>query len=480
MLKGVRLAKQPLRIGEEVFDKLRNKSLNRIEARISRLENTGKSSLFSTAKSDQSSCSLLAYLRLKRSPYDNETLSAIYNEYFHPEGIPLPPLPPMHMDAVFYSPNCNLGFTLKNAEGASYIQYEDYLLHLASLFVVLVCLQVYFSWKELNHLTSSYAYRLSYLTVAMQTSTDSQIAIGFTTLSLSMTKGYLIMYTLGFLFIFLSAFPSARSFFMIVEAQGLIRPSAPAQAVAAEEDEQNQEGEEHEQEETVNNEVNNNRHSRRIVSVIFTLYYVSFFVMCYAFVFVLTRPHKYAFRLLMMLLFFMNSYWIPQICRNISLGSSRSFSWSFIVGMSVCRLGLPLIILLLCEPVLGFAPNYKASLAIVAYVFMQVIILLLQESFGPRFFLPSFLFSSKSIYDYHPVIHTEDLETLVSNSNTCPICMQTIELPSEGSALHPSSIMLRRNYMLTPCHHLYHRQCLMQWMELHSICPMCRSRLPPI
>merc|ERR1712146_561750 len=30
----------------------------------------------------------------------------------------------------------------------------------------------------------------------------------------------------------------------------------------------------------------------------------------------------------------------------------------------------------------------------------------------------------------------------------------------------------------TPCNHLFHRECLMRWMDEKMICPLCRARLP--
>jgi hypothetical protein len=38
----------------------------------------------------------------------------------------------------------------------------------------------------------------------------------------------------------------------------------------------------------------------------------------------------------------------------------------------------------------------------------------------------------------------------------------------------------RRGYMLAPCDHLFHRECLVQWMEVKMECPICRTELPSL
>lgn len=38
----------------------------------------------------------------------------------------------------------------------------------------------------------------------------------------------------------------------------------------------------------------------------------------------------------------------------------------------------------------------------------------------------------------------------------------------------------RQGYMLAPCDHLFHRSCLVQWMDVKMECPICRSDLPAL
>ena len=38
----------------------------------------------------------------------------------------------------------------------------------------------------------------------------------------------------------------------------------------------------------------------------------------------------------------------------------------------------------------------------------------------------------------------------------------------------------RHGYMLAPCDHLFHRECLVQWMDVKLVCPICRTELPTL
>ncbi|KAL4309213.1 hypothetical protein GQ457_01G001300 [Hibiscus cannabinus] len=53
---------------------------------------------------------------------------------------------------------------------------------------------------------------------------------------------------------------------------------------------------------------------------------------------------------------------------------------------------------------------------------------------------------------------------LNSEFNQCAICMDEFE---EGTQV-----------MQMPCKHLYHKDCLFPWLELHNSCPVCRHELP--
>ncbi|XP_048552144.1 E3 ubiquitin-protein ligase SIRP1-like, partial [Triticum urartu] len=50
-------------------------------------------------------------------------------------------------------------------------------------------------------------------------------------------------------------------------------------------------------------------------------------------------------------------------------------------------------------------------------------------------------------------------------ASVCAICKDDL----------PLAVAARR----LPCGHLYHSVCIVQWLEMHNSCPVCRSCLPP-
>jgi hypothetical protein len=77
---------------------------------------------------------------------------------------------------------------------------------------------------------------------------------------------------------------------------------------------------------------------------------------------------------------------------------------------------------------------------------------------------------SESIMMTETVNHC-DRNTNSSNPRAtldCVICYNAIDVHN------------RRGYMLAPCDHIFHRECLIQWMDIKMECPICRTELPSI
>ena len=39
---------------------------------------------------------------------------------------------------------------------------------------------------------------------------------------------------------------------------------------------------------------------------------------------------------------------------------------------------------------------------------------------------------------------------------------------------------ISKPYMITPCKHVFHTECLESWMNMKNECPYCRRPIPPI
>ncbi|KAG6420921.1 hypothetical protein SASPL_117466 [Salvia splendens] len=71
--------------------------------------------------------------------------------------------------------------------------------------------------------------------------------------------------------------------------------------------------------------------------------------------------------------------------------------------------------------------------------------------------------ASKNAVQGLPDIHIT-AEMLESDSSQCAVCKDTFELNEEAKQM--------------PCKHIYHKDCILPWLELHNSCPVCRYELP--
>lgn len=164
-------------------------------------------------------------------------------------------------------------------------------------------------------------------------------------------------------------------------------------------------------------------------------------------------------------------YWVPQIALDAVKGHKSSLSTKFIVGVSICRLLLPLYTWGCPESIFNgeLIPEVPGPPGFVVFliVFVQIVqvgIMLTQKRFGPRWFVPWMCLPN--VYNYYRRIELDE-EFGVPE---CVVCMAEIDL-KQG----------RKNTVITPCGHLFHDQCLQQWIDVGKMeCPICRRELPPI
>ncbi|KAK6594535.1 hypothetical protein H4I96_10266 [Botrytis cinerea] len=213
------------------------------------------------------------------------------------------------------------------------------------------------------------------------------------------------------------------------------------------------------------------------------------------------------------------SLWIPQIKRNITRNCRKALLWRFVIVQSLLRLS-PFAYFFLYEDNFLFSESsWTAMMVLTGWVWCQLVVLYSQEVLGPRWAIPKRFGWYKEGWDYHPVLREDNVESgglpigLVKvplgspttpgfeetdmsaderdNSKAgirtvdCAICMQILEVPvvgigEEEGAKGVLGAWDRRSYMVTPCRHVFHTQCLVGWMKYRLQCPICREGLPPL
>ena len=206
------------------------------------------------------------------------------------------------------------------------------------------------------------------------------------------------------------------------------------------------------------------------------------------------------------------SFWIPQIYRNVMRNCRQAFTWEYVIGISILRL-LPIMYCYIkSSNTLSLATDPVAAAVLFSWVCLQVLALGIQQFLGPRLFVKESW--CPPAYDYHPLLQNDvgdvesgsllpigfvasaseakNKETKDKDSNNnikifdCAICMNEIEVPvvtSKETADRGNlgaSWLGRRTYMVTPCRHIFHSECLEGWMRLRLVCPICRESLPPL
>ncbi|CCF47053.1 transmembrane E3 ubiquitin-protein ligase [Colletotrichum higginsianum] len=208
------------------------------------------------------------------------------------------------------------------------------------------------------------------------------------------------------------------------------------------------------------------------------------------------------------------SFWVPQIHRNIVRNCRRALTWQFMIGQSVLRL-LPFAYFYVYDDNFLFAEtDRRAFLVFCAWLWVQLWVLAFQYVLGPRFGIPKSW--TPDAWDYHPVLREDGVESgglpigLLSEPGSpsldrvqsgenrdgkgssnlraidCAICREVLEVPvmrageEDPTAGGVVGVFTRRNYMVTPCRHIFHSACLEGWMRFRLQCPICREELPPL
>lgn len=219
-------------------------------------------------------------------------------------------------------------------------------------------------------------------------------------------------------------------------------------------------------------------------------------------------------------LIFLNSFiLVPQIIHNTLRKAAPDFSVNYLVCFGTLKY-LLFVFIRGCPyniPVIqyNYVWPYAGLLVIAASIFM----IRLQYLYGSKAIIPQRLrpktheyFQKKSTLSSIPVnssinsgasnasenailnnSQTTNESQLESECETCSICQEglaktvsSVDANSLADLIKSAFLknVLKRNFkscfMKTPCSHKFHCECLISWMEVKMICPICRANLPPI
>jgi hypothetical protein len=173
-------------------------------------------------------------------------------------------------------------------------------------------------------------------------------------------------------------------------------------------------------------------------------------------------------------------FWLPQIIRSVKKGRSSALTAEYLIGTSLCRLFHALYFLACPKNVLDVEPRGWIWYLVI-FIFLQVAVVLLQQRFGPAFFLPK-RFARAQVHDYHPALplSAADPEAPDESLGDCAICMEAIHTEDEKQLEHVTGGLLRnvgarRSYSLAPCQHLFHTECLEKWLAIKNLSPLSQA-----
>lgn len=454
-------------------------------------------------------CEYVVYLHLAPVPMTLDELRAIDQEYDDPMGRPVRTMPPMQVvDGIMYSPDCGVLVELgRGAETAApeglrrpamMAQVRAALLVGIGLLVVQIVLLV----RQMNATnTPSTMLRLLVVLVAMMNLSDGMLTMVCILGSATTQELYLPLLVSAFLAFALTVIFELRYMVAIrmtqmnersiglwtalrgqpmdaprntdAEGETLLPvaepPLPPVQAAPTAQ-----------------------ATSLMSEAAVLSQMYLRFFISIMAFLFLLLnaflwrKPFRYGFEFVVVVV--LSGSWFPQVYRNVVRGSHRLFGWSFIVLLLLIRLA-PVYYLTLYR---GNPFHHHFSPALAGTVSAMLLVLwglmLAQQRWGARFCIPDHWLPKA--YDYHPVLSGRDLElhqlvgemavdlAAATALSDCAVCMSSVTVPLGDDQTVARAA--RMQYMVTPCRHVFHSDCLEGWMKYKLQCPVCRSALPPL
>lgn len=458
-------------------------------------------------------CEIVSYIQFKKTKYIKSQLQQIDQELKYPTGIPLPnDIPLLEIENfLVYSPDC--GIILQKKTGIEFTGIKSEILskHLKYVLIGLLCiisiqLALYLRQIKVTR-TPGQLSIISIKTLYLLGYQDSLITLMSLFLFTFLDSLYLLLVSIAVISFIMCGIFELRFMVAVLSTQINERGSSwweilrGGTRVTEEGRETGEENERNSGNNTPEAAVttpedptptyNEESSFNGIFAAGFILTVLSTFLIFNSFLW--RKKYRIIFEYIGLVL--INSYWIPQFFRNTLKNRRKSFTWEFVIFTSLLRI-IPIAYfgLIRSNPLRHHYDPYLVA-TVLSWLFLQIFLLYLQSRLGPRFWVNEKWLPKA--YNYQPVLTLKDLEAgfvsdilegiklesenngIVETSCTCPICMNTLPLPvvvKDEARKNVNS----KGYMITPCHHIFHTECLENWMKYKLQCPVCRHSLPPV
>jgi hypothetical protein len=411
----------------------------------------------------------------------------------------------MSLIGAIHSPNCDFTASLNATAIRTDWEHTTSKAINYSFYMMLACLvQIVVLLRQLLHTQSqSAATRVSLLSVGWQTVVDALVCLAHIYLSLAMQPLFTAFASVAFFKLLIFCVIEMKYMAIIIQARN-----------------------------TSNGGQNTTELLRRQVAMLHLRFYVALVGSFLAFFYAGSE-----YRTIYILILY--SFWVPQIIQNVITEAKRPLHHYYIYGMSSTRLLAPLYIFAVpnnfLKEVYPDAPtNLFMCELLVLWVGIQTAVLIAQGKYGARFMIPARFLPPK--FDYSRPIPasmlppgalelppsdtpyestdraSQEVQALLPDGGaTSPernsrsgvtrnrikgsrgvsrtdsssmTCEPVREAPSHSLdcviCYNGIDVHNRKGYMLAPCNHVFHRECLVQWMDVKMECPICRTELPSL
>lgn len=464
-------------------------------------------------------CEYISYFQFVKSEHLHDELRAIDEELMNPSGRPiLTPVPKLEIaSATMFSPDCGKAFQLKDERPLIGDKKEVITLKYKSVFAVLLLLilvQLSLYIRLIKKVkTPGELSKISISSLVLIAFQDNSIQLVFFLGSTSFLRNlFFLAATIAVILFIMFGFFEGQLIKDVSKIQAnerdttwweILRGSMETREDTSSNDtrsEQNQDNQPHQEHPvSVLNEEGRISNSTTILAIFSSV------IMVFLFFFTATLRARYRRNLEFLGFILFNSYWWPQFFRNTLKNKRLALTWEFILTTSLVRL-IPIWYVCLDRKNPFYHHRDETMATVVTlWIFFQLALLFLQYFIGPRFWIKeSWLPKS---YNYHAPLSLLELENGFSNDifsqlNSqnenlnlskspvvnckidCAICMNQVEVPvAVDTKIGLKSLRDSRktlSYMFTPCRHVFHTECLEDWMKYKLQCPVCRNGLPPL